>query len=71
MFVARARHEGELIPAKLIPSHKAAYVPFAGGEHAKSDYEVLVGCRPHWVQCQGNQLPPQAVPGINGAFTKA
>lgn len=65
MYVVRARHEGELIPGKLVPSHNAAYVAWGGGEHAKSDYEVLVGCQPTWVQISGNQIPPQAVPGIN------
>lgn len=62
MYVIRARHEGELIPGKLIPSHSSAYVSWAGGEHAKSDYEVLVGCQPSWVQVSGKQIPPQAVP---------
>lgn len=62
-FVARARHEGDLIPGKLIPSHKVAYVAYGGGEHPHSDYEVLVGCRPRWIQVEGNQIPPTAVPG--------
>jgi hypothetical protein len=62
IFVARARHEGDLIPAKLKPSHGVAYVAYGGGEHGKSDYEVLVGCRPQWMRSQGNSIPPQAVP---------
>lgn len=59
-----ARHEGDLIPAKLKPSHGVAYVAYGGGEHGKSDYEVLVGCRPQWIRAQGSSVPPQAVPGI-------
>jgi len=61
-FVARARHEGDLIPAKFVPSHRVAYVPYAGGEHPHSEYEVLAGCNPRWVPTQGNNIPPQAVP---------
>lgn len=49
-FVARARHEGELIPGKLVASHNVAYIPYAGGEHPHTDYEVLVGCTPNWIQ---------------------
>ncbi|XP_055300716.1 uncharacterized protein LOC129567635 [Sitodiplosis mosellana] len=61
-FVARARHEGDLIPGKLVPSHNVTYVSFGGGEHPHSDYEVLVGCRPHWIQVEGDKIPPNAVP---------
>lgn len=61
-FVARARHEGNLIPGKLVPSHSVTYVAYGGGEHPHSDYEVLVGCRPHWVQVEGTNIPPTAVP---------
>lgn len=39
------------------------YVAYGGAEHPHSDYEVLVGCRPHWVQCEGQNIPPNAVPG--------
>lgn len=62
LYVARCRHEGELIPGKLVPSHNVVYVAYAGGEHPHSDYEVLVGCQPRWVEVEGNQIPPQAVP---------
>lgn len=60
--ICSARHEGDLIPAKLKPSHGVAYVAYGGGEYGKSDYEVLVGCHPQWIRCQGNAIPPQAVP---------
>ena len=51
-----------MIPGKLVASHRVAYVAYGGGEHPHTDYEVLVGCRPHWVQVNGNQIPPNAVP---------
>lgn len=61
-FVARARHEGDLCPAKFVPSHRVAYVAYAGGEHPHSEYEILAGCNPRWVPTQGNNIPPQAIP---------
>ncbi len=40
LFIARANHEGEIIPGKLIPAHGVAYVPWGGLENAKEQYEV-------------------------------
>lgn len=57
-----ARHEGALIPGKLIPSHNVAYIPFGGGEHPHTSYEVLCGCNPQWIPVTGGGIPPQAVP---------
>lgn len=62
-FIARARHENDLIPGKLIPSHKVTYVAYGGEEHAHSDYEVLCACAPHWIQARGADIPSTAVPG--------
>lgn len=61
-FVARARHEGALIPGKLVPSHGVTYVAWGGGEHGKGEYEVLCGCSTVWVPVQGDGIPPQAQP---------
>ncbi|XP_055322242.1 uncharacterized protein LOC129578126 [Sitodiplosis mosellana] len=63
LFVGRARHEGDLIPGKLVPSHKVTYVAYGGLEHPHRNYEVLVGCRPRWVQVTGNRIPPNAIQG--------
>jgi len=65
-FVARVRHGGALIPGKLVPSHQSAYIAWGGGEHPHSEYEVLCGCSPQWVQCNGSQIHPQAVPAGEG-----
>lgn len=51
-----------MIPGKLIQSHRVAYVAWGGVEHAKSEYEVLINCRPQWIRSQGNSIPPQAIP---------
>lgn len=61
-FVARARHEGALIPGKLVPSHGVTYVAWGGGEHGHAEYEVLCGCSTVWVPVQGDAIPPQAQP---------
>ncbi|XP_063229579.1 uncharacterized protein LOC134534858 isoform X2 [Bacillus rossius redtenbacheri] len=62
LYVARAQHEGALIPGKLIPSHGVCYVPWGGQEHGKPEYQVLVGCEPAWVPAAGGQLPQGALP---------
>lgn len=63
MFVARASFEGALIPGKLVPSHGVCYVPWGGGEHGVTNYEVLCECNGNWVKCAGGSIPPNAVPG--------
>lgn len=40
LYVGRAFHEGDLLPAKVVPSHAGAYVSYAGAEHKKTEYEV-------------------------------
>lgn len=40
IYVGKAYHEGDWIPAKVIPEKKVAYVAYGGQEHAKSEYQV-------------------------------
>lgn len=40
IYAGRAYHEGDLIPAKVIPSKQVAYVPYGGQEIAKSEFHV-------------------------------
>lgn len=40
LYVARAPHEGALIPGKLVASHGCAYIPWGGQEHGKNEYQV-------------------------------
>lgn len=61
--MARAHHEDDLIPGKLVPSRGVTYVAYGGREHAHRHYEVLVGGRSSWVQTQRNQIPQNAIPG--------
>ncbi|EAT43285.1 AAEL005259-PB [Aedes aegypti] len=41
IFAGRAFHEGEMIPAKVIPSKNACYICYGGEEIMKEDFEVL------------------------------
>ncbi|CAK9822668.1 C3 and PZP-like alpha-2-macroglobulin domain-containing protein 8 [Anthophora retusa] len=63
LYVGRAYHEGALLPGKVKPGHSACYVAWGGGEHRKSEYQVLCGCEPAWVPTSGNNIPPNAIPG--------
>lgn len=62
LYVARARHEGALIPGKLVPSHGCCYVSWGGAEHPHNEYEVLCGGGNTWVPTSGGNVPPQAMP---------
>ena len=44
LYVARAFHEGDLLPAKVSPTHRCAYVPWGGGEHRKDNFQVIIRC---------------------------
>lgn len=41
IYIGRAFHEGDMIPAKVLPDKNIAYVCHGGEEHAKEDFEVL------------------------------
>lgn len=62
LFVGRARHEGALLPGKVVPSHGVCYVPWGGAEHGKPEYQVLCGCEPVWMPCSGDAIPSGALP---------
>lgn len=40
IYVGRAFHDGDMIPAKVIPDKGVAYVCQGGEEHPKSNFEV-------------------------------
>ncbi|XP_045492266.1 C3 and PZP-like alpha-2-macroglobulin domain-containing protein 8 isoform X2 [Colias croceus] len=63
LYVARAQHEGAMLPGKVVSSHGCAYVPWGGQEHGKPQYQVLVGGPGNWVPTSGSNLPPGAFPG--------
>lgn len=62
LFVGRAHHEGGLLPGKVVPSHGCCYIAWGGAEHAKAEYEVLVGTGGQWLPVSGTDIPPNALP---------
>ncbi|KAL1132841.1 hypothetical protein AAG570_010793, partial [Ranatra chinensis] len=61
IYAGRAFHEGDLIPAKVTPTHGCAFVPYAGTEHSKRNYEVLCCEHVAWQFSQRGQVPPEAI----------
>uniref|UniRef100_T1H389 DUF3421 domain-containing protein n=1 Tax=Megaselia scalaris TaxID=36166 RepID=T1H389_MEGSC len=66
IYVGRAYHSGDILPAKVVPSKNKAYVAFGGVEHEKYDIEVLTagGCL-HWVPASNGFVPPNAIESGN------
>lgn len=62
MYIARAQHEGAIIPGKLVPSHGVAYVAWGGVENPKEEYEVLCDGNGVFVPTSGGEVPPNAIP---------
>lgn len=63
MYVGRAKHSSDLLPAKIVPNHRTAYVSFAGKEHAIANYEVLVTTRTvTWQTASDGRVPNGALP---------
>ncbi|XP_044262834.1 uncharacterized protein LOC123010199 [Tribolium madens] len=63
IYVGRAYHDGDLIPAKVIPGKNAAYVAHNGEEHLVENFQVLCKQYFEWVQSHAGHLPPGAVQG--------
>ncbi|KAG5894094.1 hypothetical protein JTB14_003950 [Gonioctena quinquepunctata] len=63
IYVGRAYHEGDWIPAKVIPGKNVAYVSYNGLEHAKDRFQVLCEQRFDWVPSHGGHVPSEAVQG--------
>lgn len=61
IYVARAMHEGEMLPAKAIPSKGCCYVCYGGYEINKPMHEVLTGYGYVWVKPHHHTIPPNAV----------
>lgn len=65
-FVGRAFLEGDIIPGKIVPSHKVCYVSRNGKEHGCDQYqvlEVLGDARVVWFPSSNGEVPPGAVKG--------
>ncbi|CAG9581150.1 unnamed protein product [Danaus chrysippus] len=63
IYIARAEHQGALLPGKVIISKGCAFVPWGGLEHQKKEYEVLVDGPKNWVPYKGPKIPLKSFPG--------
>ncbi|CAB3236036.1 unnamed protein product [Arctia plantaginis] len=61
IYAGRAPHEGDILPAKVIPSKEACYVCWGGEEIPKDQFEVLVPAMFSWQFSTNGQVPPGAV----------
>jgi len=63
IYVGRAYHEADQIPAKVLPSKQVAYVPYGGQEIPKHQFEVLCNGNVSWVPSGNGTVPPGDVVG--------
>ncbi|XP_055918204.1 uncharacterized protein LOC129950333 [Eupeodes corollae] len=61
IYVGRSYHEGDTLPAKVVPNKHCAYVSWGGREIVKSEFEVLVGENYRFVNCPTHTIPVDAV----------
>ncbi|XP_053677716.1 uncharacterized protein LOC128727797 [Anopheles nili] len=65
IFVGRAHHAGDLLPAKVLPDKCAAYVAYGGEETLVQQVEVLVQKQLVWDMAGHGQVPMGAIVGGN------
>ncbi|XP_013098969.2 uncharacterized protein LOC106081509 [Stomoxys calcitrans] len=61
VYVGRAKHFYDLIPASVYESKVYAIVPWGGAAHEETKYEVLAGLDYGWEACQDGKVPQNAV----------
>lgn len=63
IYVGRASHEGDLIPCKVLPSKRVAYIAHNGVEVPKHSFEILVGRDVQWTRERNGRVPVGAYVG--------
>lgn len=61
IYVGRAFHGNDLLPAKIIPDKQLAYVSFDGEEIEKHEFEVLRSGEFVWEFAQNGDVPRNAI----------
>ncbi|KAG6444998.1 hypothetical protein O3G_MSEX003705 [Manduca sexta] len=61
IYAGRCHHEGDILPAKVIPSKNACYIAYGGEEILKDQFEVLVPAMFSWQFSTNGAVPPGAV----------
>ncbi|XP_026475395.1 uncharacterized protein LOC113380251 [Ctenocephalides felis] len=62
IYLGRAIHNGDILPAKVIPGRRSAYVSYCGKEIRVHQFQMLVRPQYKWVTCQNGYVPPNAFP---------
>lgn len=70
IYVGRAFHENDLLPAKIIPDKQLAFVSFDGCEIPKTEFEVLRSGDFVWEFATNGDIPLNAMPigNLNSFF---
>ncbi|KAG5875133.1 hypothetical protein JTB14_015459 [Gonioctena quinquepunctata] len=65
IYVGKGYHNGDWIPAKVIPIRSVAYLAYNGKEHPKEIVQVLCGPahRFQWVSASNGRVPPCSIEG--------
>merc|ERR1711962_1764698 len=63
LHVARAWHEGSLVPGKMHHIYNTVYVSYGGEEHSKDSFEILTGEGFEWKAAEGGNVPEWAFQG--------
>ncbi|XP_037033070.1 uncharacterized protein LOC119072042 isoform X2 [Bradysia coprophila] len=64
LYVGRVEHQGDIIPGKVVPSQGICFVPYAGKEHGKSEYQVLMTDEDIvWTDASYGEIPTGAIQG--------
>ncbi|KAJ9589447.1 hypothetical protein L9F63_017350 [Diploptera punctata] len=61
IYLGRAYHNGDLVPAKVVPNKHCAYVGWNGSEHVKLQYEVLCHGNVDWEKASNGSVPISAI----------
>lgn len=61
IYIGRAEHNGDFLPAKVIPNKNKAYVSYGGEEIEVDSYQVLSGLRYQWLPAANGEVPPAAI----------
>jgi hypothetical protein len=60
-LIHSAYHEGDMLPAKVVPKRQECYVSYDGYEIEKSHFEYLIGTGFNWTLASHGHVPAGAV----------
>ncbi|RWS02129.1 uncharacterized protein B4U79_02268 [Dinothrombium tinctorium] len=66
LYIGSTEIDGDLVPGKVVQSHRCCYVAYAGREHSSRIYHVLVNpsnCELVWQHSSHGKVPTGAIQG--------